>query len=76
MDNSVFVDGKQYHERYKPFPFMMCRMGSMPSNTMLIYPNLSYGMASTKFNCLMYNWRLEKHITMSYLYVKNRFICN
>lgn len=71
MDNSVFIEGKQYHEQYKPFPFMMCRMGSMPSNTMLIYPNLSYGMASTKFNCLMYNWRLEKHIAMTYLFVKD-----
>jgi len=71
MDNSVYLQGKQYHERYKPFPFMICRMGSIQSNTILTYPNLTYNMPKYKFNCLMYNWRIEKHVAMAYLQDKD-----
>ena len=67
MDNSVPVNGKQYLPRYKPFPFMICRMLSIPTNIMMVYPDLSYNRISQKFNCLLWNWRIEKHVCLTYL---------
>jgi len=71
MDNAVPVDGKQYMDRYKPFPFMILRMLSLPSNIMMIYPDLNYMRIKQKFNCLLWNWRVEKHICYSYIRSKN-----
>lgn len=76
MDNSVPVEGHQYHPRYKPFPFMICRMLSLPSNIMMIYPHLNYNRISQKFNCLLWHWRIEKHICLSYIKKKKLDINN
>ena len=76
MDNSVPVEGKQLLDRYKPFPFMILRMLSIPSNIMMVYPQLNYNRIKQKFNCLLWNWRIEKHICLSYLKKKKIDINN
>ena len=71
MDCSTHLEDKQYHERYMPFPFLFVKMFSLQQQLTHIFPHIKYDRQQFKFNCLMANWRADKHILYSVL-KKNR----
>jgi hypothetical protein len=67
MDCSTHLEDKQYHERYMPFPFLFIKMFSIQSQQTHVYPHINYSKQHQIFNCLMANWRADKHILYSVL---------
>ena len=67
MDCSTHLEDKQYHERYMPFPFLLVKMFSLQQQQTHIFPHIEYNKQQFKFNCLMANWRIDKHILYSVL---------
>jgi len=67
MDCSTHLEDQSYHERYMPFPFLFIKMYSLQSQQTHIYPHISYDKQKHIFNCLMANWRADKHILYSVL---------
>lgn len=67
MDCSTHLEDKQYHERYMPFPFLFVKMFSLQQQLTHIFPHIKYDRQQFKFNCLMANWRADKHILYSVL---------
>ena len=67
MDCSTHLEIKQYHERYMPFPFLLVKMFSLQQQQTHIFPHIEYNKQQFKFNCLMANWRADKHVLYSVL---------
>ena len=67
MDCSTHLEVEQYHERYMPFPFLLVKMFSLQQQQTHIFPHIRYNEQQFKFNCLMANWRADKHILYSVL---------
>lgn len=68
MDNSTHLyDAQQYHKRYMPFPFHLTKFNSLKSQITIVYTNICYTNQIKAFNCLMFNWRPDKHILFTTL---------
>jgi len=68
MDCSTHLyDGEQYHKRYMPFPFLLCKFASLKSQITVVYPSICYTNQIKAFNCLMNNWRPDKHVLFTAL---------
>jgi len=74
FENLFFMDtstplyaGERYHKRYMPFPFIITKFLSPRSQVNVIHPSISYDKQKYFFNCLMYNWRIDKHVLFSIL---------
>jgi hypothetical protein len=69
MDASTPLKDTVVHERYIPFMGFMCRQVSIPTQITVAWPDRPRrGMVPIKkFNCLMNQWRPEKHMVMSLL---------
>jgi|11_taG_2_1085331.scaffolds.fasta_scaffold00164_31 hypothetical protein len=67
MDCSTNLEDKQYHERYMPFPFLFVKMFSLQQQQTHVFPHIDYDRQICLFNCLMANWRADKHILYSIL---------
>lgn len=55
-------DGKIYHKRYIPFQYYFTSITNTEQNIVVKYPDIDYKEHIYLFNCLMYNWRPDKHI--------------
>ena len=60
-------DAQQYHKRYMPFPFLLTKFASLKSQITVVHPNICYTNQIKGFNCLMNNWRPDKHILFTTL---------
>ena len=68
MDCSTHLyDAQQYHKRYMPFPFLLTKFGSLKSQITVVHPNITYNNQIKAFNCLMNNWRSDKHVLFTIL---------
>jgi len=68
MDCGTYLyDAQQYHKRYMPFPFLLVKFGSLKSQITVVHPNITYNNQIKAFNCLMNNWRTDKHILFTML---------
>jgi hypothetical protein len=68
MDTSTHLYiGERYHKRYLPFPFILLKFLSPRSQVNIIHPSISYDKPKYLFNCLMYNWRVDKHVLFTLL---------
>jgi len=51
-----------YHDRYIPFQYYFTSISNTEQNIVIKYPDIDYKEHVYLFNCLMFNWRPDKHI--------------
>ena len=58
---------KIYHERYIPFPSFIPSIVNIEQNIIVKWPDIDYKQNMHLFNCLMFNWRPDKHLLRTIL---------
>lgn len=60
-------NNKIYHERYIPFPSFIPSIVNVEQNIVVKWPDIDFKQNMYLFNCLMFNWRPDKHLLRSIL---------
>ena len=60
-----------YHDRYIPFQYYFTSISNIEQNIVIKYPDIDYKEHVYLFNCLMFNWRPDKHILRTALRYSN-----